>query len=71
MKTYHYSTTFRNSELTYHGDFETSFTDFNDIKAKGSRSLQKKMIRWKFEPDDILTFEIYDNDRNIIFTWKK
>lgn len=71
MKTYHYSVKFNGFALNYHGEFETVFTDKDQIVAKARKHLSGKLTEFGFTGDDILSIEIYNNEREIIFTWKK
>jgi len=71
MKTYHYSVKFNGFALNYHCEFETVFTDTEQIVAKARKHLSGKLTEFGFTGDDILLIEIYNNEREIIFTWKK
>jgi len=71
MKTYHYSVMFQNSEIFHHGEFETVFTDKDQIVGKARNHLANKLDDFGYTGDDILAIEIYNNEREIIFKWKK
>ena len=71
MKTYHYSVKFKGDELNYHGEFETVFTDKEQIVGKARKHLANKLPEFGFTGDDILSIEIYNNEREIIFKWEK
>lgn len=70
MKTYHYSVLFLNSEIPHHGTFETVFTESSQVKEKAKKFMALKLTTWKKNASDITSFEVYDNDRKIIFKWK-
>ena len=71
MKTYHFSAAFDGCELPHHGEFETTFINHFDIKEKAKKILDTKLNDWGFFAADLNKFEIYDNERKIIFQWKK
>ena len=71
MKVYHYSVKFKGDELNYHGEFETVFTDREQIVSKARKHLQGKLPDFCYTGNDILSIEIYNNEREIIFKWKK
>ena len=71
MKTYHYSVKFKGFALNYHGEFETVFTDREQIVSKARKHLSGKLPYFGYKGDDILSIEIYNNEREIIFKWKK
>ena len=71
MKTYHFSATFDGCDIAHHGEFETAFVNSEDIKEKAKTVMRKRLIDWGFAPDDLICFEVYNDERNIIFEWKK
>ena len=71
MKTYHFSVHFDGCEITHHSEFETAFINPFDIKEKAKKTLDTKLKEWGFLPTDLNRFEVYDEERKIIFEWKK
>ena len=71
MKTYHYSVNFKGSDLNHHGEFETVFTDKEQIVSKARKHLSGKLTYFGYTGDDILSIEIYNNERETVFKWKK
>jgi hypothetical protein len=68
MKIYHFSVVFGDRCVPHHGEVITANPDFvMACKAE----LTKKLRLWKKEAINVTSFEIYDNDRNILFNWKK
>ena len=71
MKTYHFSVHFNGCEIAHHSEFETAFINTFDIKEKAKKTLDTKLKEWGFLPTDLNRFEVYDEERKIIFEWKK
>ena len=71
MKTYHFSVHFDGCEIAHHSEFETAFVKPFDIKEKAKKVLDTKLKEWGFLPADLNKFEVYDDERKIIFEWKK
>lgn len=69
--TYHYSVKFKGCNLFFHSKFNTVFTDKEQIVSKARKHLSEKLPVFKQTGDDILSIEIYDNEREIIFKWEK
>lgn len=68
MKLYHFSVTFEGLKLPHHGQTVTANSDFV-LMCKAE--LTRKLKIWNLKAEDVTSFEIYDNDRNILFNWKK
>lgn len=71
MKKYHFSAKFKGSSWSYHGEFITGYTDLDIIKKFAKKTLAEKLPNWKKQEIDLTEFEIYNNDRTVIFNWKK
>ena len=71
MKVYHYSVKFKGFALNYHCEFETVFTEKEQIVSKARKHLQGKLPDFGYTGDDILSIEIYNNERETIFKWEK
>ena len=71
MKVYHYSVKFKGFALNYHCEFETVFTEKEQIVSKARNHLANKLPEFGFTGDDILSIEIYNNERETVFKWKK
>ncbi len=68
LRIYHFSVKFDGSEMLFHGEYITMSKDFVII-AKSE--LTKKLKVWKKQAKDVVSFEVYDNDRNVLFSWSK
>ena len=64
---YHFSVLFTNGTIKLHGEFEQKKDFIKEAKAE----LKKKLPLWKREEKDVIEFEIYNNDRKIVFNYKK
>lgn len=71
LKRYHFSATFEGSDIKYHGEFLTAYTDIETIKQYARKALVDKLSHWLMSVDDLTVFEIYTEEREIIFTYKK
>jgi outer membrane lipoprotein-sorting protein len=54
--------------IPHHGEVITANPDFV-LACKAE--LTKKLKFWQKEAVNITSFEIYDNDRNVLFNWGK
>jgi hypothetical protein len=68
MKTYHFSVSFTGTGMLHHGAVITCKPDYV-LACKAE--LTKKLKLWKQEAINITSFEIYDNDRKVLFSWEK
>lgn len=59
MRKYHFSARFKGCEFNYHGVFETSFADVDEIVKKAKVALLQKISFWNLKPENLTCFEIY------------
>lgn len=66
MTLYHFTARFRGLEMNYHGEIQPLGAD---IINAGRTALTRKIKEWGLSADDLIFFEIYDNDRKRFFVW--
>ena len=71
MKKYHFSVLFKNSVIRHHGDFTTALSQVSDIVKKAKIALVDKLEAWQQAGENIIEFEIYTQEREVIYTFKK
>jgi hypothetical protein len=74
LKTYHYSANFNNTDMNYHGEFETASVNQSVIISNAKQSLTQKIPEWGVSPTNLKSFEIYtieDNQEKQIFIYPK
>ena len=59
MSKYHFSAKFKDSILSYHGEFDTVLKDVADIVKKAKIEFKKKCEAWNMNPSQVVKFEIY------------
>ena len=59
MAKYHFSAKFSDSDLAYHGEFETVLKTEADILKKAKIEFKKKCETWNKIPEIVFRFEIY------------
>ena len=71
MKIYHFTVNFSSHTLAHHAEFLTAKTEKEAIIFAAKVKLTEKMKAWRVTSEELISFEIYDNDRKIIFEWIK
>ena len=67
MTPYHFTARFRGLEMNYHGEIRPLGAD---VINAGRTTLTRKIKEWGLSADDLIFFEIYDNDRKRFFVWE-
>ena len=77
----HYSISFENAPIKYHGEVEYPLNVFQNsepyiesMRAFCNSALQKSLKRWGFTPDDMVSAEFYffrGSEEIIFFSWEK
>lgn len=57
--------------MAHHAEFLTSKTEKDAIIFDAKVKLTEKMKAWKVTSEELISFEIYDNDRKTTFEWAK
>lgn len=71
MKTYHFTAQFATRTMAHHAEFITAKTEKEAIIFEAKVKLTEKMKEWKVTAAELSVFEVYDNDRKVIFEWIK
>ena len=66
MTPYHFTARFRGLDMNYHGEIRPLGAD---VINAGRTALTRKIKEWGLTSDDLIFFEIYDNDRKRFFVW--
>lgn len=68
---YHFSVLFKDSVIRHHGHINTQLKQVPDIVQKAKIALVEKLPDWQQSGENVTEFEIYNENREIIYTWKK
>ena len=56
---YHFSAKFSDSELSYHGEFDTVLKDVDDIVKKAKIEFKQKCKVWNIDHTKVVKFDVY------------
>lgn len=70
MAIIHFTATFTNSFCSHHCSFESERKD-KELIAEARALLTMKMLYWQRKAEELIRFEVYDNERKQIFLWEK